>query len=291
MSTGTEGIVFNRLFEPGTHWDNWVKYPFYPGYCMIGEVIELGAGVGSLKVGDRVALRYGHASEHVAAVEHCMPVPADAAPDQAAWFGLAKIAAMGARAADHRLGERVVIIGAGPIGQMATRWANLTGPETLTVIDPVAMRLELARAGGATHVLAQSIDQALDAVRQINGGEQPDLVIDSTGHAKVFAAALAMPKRFGRLLLLGDTGTPSNQHLTSDVIIRGVRISGAHDGHADATWSEPRVVRLFFRFLTAGRFNMNGLNLHTFAPAQCADAYRFATEQRSATMGIVFKWS
>lgn len=29
MSTGTENIVFNRLFEPGTHWDNWVKYPFF----------------------------------------------------------------------------------------------------------------------------------------------------------------------------------------------------------------------------------------------------------------------
>jgi hypothetical protein len=31
ISTGTEGICFNRLFAPGTHWDGWVKYPFATG--------------------------------------------------------------------------------------------------------------------------------------------------------------------------------------------------------------------------------------------------------------------
>ena len=40
ISTGTEGICFMRLFEPGTHWDNWVKYPFSTGYCTVGVVTE-----------------------------------------------------------------------------------------------------------------------------------------------------------------------------------------------------------------------------------------------------------
>ncbi len=43
MSTGTENIVFNRLFDQGTHWDGWVKYPFYPGYCVVGTVEESAA--------------------------------------------------------------------------------------------------------------------------------------------------------------------------------------------------------------------------------------------------------
>ena len=38
----------------------------------------------------------------------------------------------------------------------------------------------------------------------------------------------------GRLVLLGDTGTPELQHLTSDVIRRGLTIVGAHDRHAPA---------------------------------------------------------
>src|ERR1022692_1371259 len=44
MSTGTENIVFNRLFAPDTHWDRWVKYPFYPGYTSVGVVAEAGSG-------------------------------------------------------------------------------------------------------------------------------------------------------------------------------------------------------------------------------------------------------
>ena len=49
MSTGTENIVFNRLFDPGTHWDEWVKYPFYPGYTAVGTVESTGADVTGLK--------------------------------------------------------------------------------------------------------------------------------------------------------------------------------------------------------------------------------------------------
>src|SRR3954471_6640417 len=65
MSTGTEGIVFNRRFDPGTHWDQWVKYPFMPGYALVGEVERLGADVRGLAVGDVVATRHPHASHAV----------------------------------------------------------------------------------------------------------------------------------------------------------------------------------------------------------------------------------
>jgi hypothetical protein len=38
MSTRTENIAFNRLLEAGSHWDRWVKCPFYPGYSAVGVV-------------------------------------------------------------------------------------------------------------------------------------------------------------------------------------------------------------------------------------------------------------
>jgi hypothetical protein len=43
ISTGTEGICLSRLFEAGSHWDRWVKYPFYPGYSMVGQVAAVGS--------------------------------------------------------------------------------------------------------------------------------------------------------------------------------------------------------------------------------------------------------
>jgi len=291
MSTGTENIVFNRLFDPGTHWDNWVKYPFYPGYCAIGEVVELGKDVKGLKVGQLVAHRGAHASERVCKADELYPVPAGVQPEAAAWFGLAKIAFMGAKAIRYGLGDSVLVAGAGPIGQMTVRWANAAGASSLVSVDMVEKRLEMARRGGASRVFATGLSESLvPEVTEACGGELPQVVVDTTGNAVVFTEALRFARKFGRVLLLGDTGAPAQQHLSPDVILKGLTIMGAHDPHTTAEWSESRVVQLFFTLVGTGRFNMDGLNTHTFRPAQYAEAYHVANHERGSTMGIIFDW-
>jgi len=291
MSTGTETIVLNRRFAVGSHWDAWVKYPFHPGYAMIGEVVETGAGVNELKVGDRVAMRAPHASFHVLNESLCYPVPAQLDLKQVAWFALAKIAFMGAKAARFALGDDVLIVGAGPIGQMATRWATAAGSETIIVVDMIDSRLEMAKRGGATCTLAKPIEECRKDIEAANHGELPNLVIDSTGNAEVFAAALRVTNTTGRLVILGDTGHPQEQHLTSDVIVKGLTIVGAHDAHETDRWTMRRIHRLFINLAVSGRFNLDGLNTHEFAPEECKAAYELATYCRGETMGIVFDWS
>lgn len=290
VSTGTENIVFNRLFDAGTHWDNWVKYPFKPGYSLIGEVVEVGAGVTTLSVGDRVALRHGHASEAIQAAADCVKVPAGLDPRQAAWFALAKIAFMGARAANFRLGDDVLIIGAGPIGQMALRWVRAIGARSIVVIDTVPMRLDLAKRGGATATFAKTLPAAQDEVIAATGGRRPRVVIDTTGNAQVLQGALAVVRDRGRVVILGDTGSPGGQHLTSDVITRGIEIVGAHDCHNDAEWHGSTIAELFFQFAVDGRFNLSGLETHVFAPRDCVHAYETMNTKRGETMGVIFDW-
>jgi 2-desacetyl-2-hydroxyethyl bacteriochlorophyllide A dehydrogenase len=291
MSTGTENIVFNRLFEPGTHWDNWVKYPFYPGYAMVGVVEQVGDGVESLKVGQRVAYRKGHRSHDVIAAENCFPIPDNVPFEHAAWFALGKITFHGTRAAEYELGDSVLIIGAGPIGQMTIRWARALGVANIIVVDTAATRMPLAKAGGATAPIEKSIMEARDAVLAANGGNQPRVVIDSTGNAAVFAEALALAARFGRVVILGDTGAPAQQRLTSDVITRGLTIVGAHDAHVTERWTGPAIVDYFFNLASTGRFPLEGLTSHVFAPEQCAEAYATANRERTSTMGIIFDWA
>ncbi|MEI8196640.1 MAG: zinc-binding dehydrogenase, partial [Phycisphaerae bacterium] len=201
MSTGTENIVFNRLFDPGTHWDKWVKYPFYPGYLNVGEVEKVGAKVTDWKVGQRVVTRSGHASHHVLTPTNAWLLPSAIDPKLATWFGLAKIAAMGARVAEYRLGDSVAVIGAGPIGQMTVRWAAAAGVETLIVIDTVPERLEHATRGGASHVICKPVTEALEDAKAANHGELPRVVVDSTGHPAVFGPALGLAAKFGRFVL------------------------------------------------------------------------------------------
>jgi 2-desacetyl-2-hydroxyethyl bacteriochlorophyllide A dehydrogenase len=291
MSTGTENIVFNRNFDPGTHWDNWVKYPFYPGYAMVGVVEEIGEGVTTLKPGQRVAYRNGHRSHDVVSAEACFPIPDNVPFEQAAWFALGKITFHGALAAGYHLGDSVLIIGAGPIGQMTIRWARAAGAASIVVVDTAAIRMPLAKAGGATALIEKSITDARDAVLEAGGGVLPRLVIDGTGHAAVFSAALGLTANFGKVVVLGDTGAPGQQKLTSDVITRGLTIIGAHDGHETATWTSKTIIRYFFTLAATGRFPLEGLTSHVFAPLDCAEAYATANRDRAATMGLVFDWS
>src|SRR6202000_34354 len=58
-----------------------------------------------------------------------------------------------------------------------------------------------------------------------------------------------------------------------------------------ADWDGDRGLHaLFFTLVASGRFSLEGLNTHTFAPDDAKTAYRTATERRADTMGILFDW-
>jgi 2-desacetyl-2-hydroxyethyl bacteriochlorophyllide A dehydrogenase len=290
ISAGTEGTVFNRLFDPGTHWDRWVKYPFHPGYSFVGRIEELGSHATKFAVGDVVVARLGHASHHLVDQDELMRVPEGIDPRYAVWFALAKIAAMGARVAQYQIGDSVLIIGAGPIGQMSTRWAFVLGAEAVVVADMVMSRLEFAKMGGASAVIARPIAEAIDQLGDLCNGERPRLVIDSTGNPAAFASALAAAADRGRIVLLGDTGMPVRQSFTSDFLTRGLTVVGVHDLHHEGNWTPQRIYRLFFHLVRDGRFRLEGLNTHRFAPADCQRAYELTGPARDETMGILFDW-
>ncbi len=292
VSIGTELIVLNRMFAPGTHWDNWVKYPFHPGYSAMGEVVATGKNVSSLKPGDKVVHRGGHASAEVLdETPWCYPVPDGIKLEAACWFALAKIAAMSVPPARYGLGSSVAVIGAGPVGQMASRWALAAGAEPVILIDTVPMRLEMGRLGGGVNTICATAANAIEEIKKITGGSLPETVIDSTGQAAVFSDALKIVGDHGRLILLGDTGFPGQQCLSPDVIIRGLTITGAHDCHENDNWNGRKIVSLFFKLCQSGRFNVDGLITHRFHPDEYAQAYSIANEHRSEAMGILFDWS
>lgn len=289
MSTGTELIALNRVFETGSDWDRWVRYPFYPGYACVGRIAARGSEVHGLRVGQRVCGRLPHASLNTVDAAALTAVPEEIDAESACWFALAKIASMGLRAAAPSLSESVLVIGCGPIGQMLIRWLHATGITRIFALDPVEARLRLARDGGATDLLPVKIEDGVAVLRQ--RGALPQVVIDCTGHHAVFAHALACAADRGRVILLGDDGNPSKQHLTGDLLFRGLTIRGAHDSHETSEWNAALIHDIFFRLHGSGRFQLAGLGTHRFAPEQCATAYTFAREHRGDTMGIFFDWA
>jgi 2-desacetyl-2-hydroxyethyl bacteriochlorophyllide A dehydrogenase len=287
MSTGTEGIVWRHDFDEGSTFALWVRYPFHPGYATVGVVSDLGDGVDALDVGDRVFHRAGHCSAATLDASRCVAIP-DSVPDDAAlWSALGKIAFRGAYAARYRLGDVVVVVGAGPVGQMSIRWAAAAGCERIVAIDPAADRLEHASRGGATDTLALSVADAPAALLE-RLGRLADVVVDATGHHEVLPDALRLATNHGRVVLIGTSGHPTRIHLTEDMHFKGLSVVAAHDMHDEDGFTEPRVIRLLYRLAETNRFPLDALVTHRFAPEQAADAYALADERRGDTMGIAF---
>lgn len=290
MSTGSENIVLNGNFDKGTAWADWAKYPFYPGYAATGVVEAVGDAVDTLKVGARVACRCGHASHAIVPAAMCYAIPGRVSFEAAAWFALAKITFQALKAARYEVGDAVAILGAGPIGQMSLRWARADGVGSVMMVDPAAEREVFSQAGGADAYFAAPAGEVLIAVREALGGTSPDVVVDSTGHAVVFQSALELVREMGRVVLVGDTGSPSSQHLVSDFLRKGITLTGAHDIAHYSDWDEARIVSFFFNLVEDGRINLNKLNTHSFTPPQHAKAYETANRERAKTMGILFDW-
>lgn len=287
LSTGTETTAFGARFSEGTFWAEYVTYPFRPGYATIGIVEQRGDGVMTPSPGDIVALRTPHASHHVVSAADCYPVPWGLEPERASWFALASIAFRGALVCQPLLGADILIVGAGPIGQMMVRWASASGARSIMVVDPSARRLAFAAQGGATVTMPVAI-QSLD--RRDLGEGMPDTIVDTTGNADVLAVVLALAPRHATIVMLGDPGRPEDQHLTHDVIVKGLRLVGAHDTHATQRWPGRAVAELFFGLVTRSLIAVDGMVTHRFDPSDCQEAYDLVDGCRDETLGVMFDW-
>lgn len=297
ISTGTETTVLYGKYAPGTHWDQWVKYPFEPGYSACAIVREVGEGVTSFKPGDRVAGNLLHASHSVREAKRLNKVPDNVSDADAAWIHLGRIVQIGTRAAEHVLGDTVVVIGLGILGQLAVQYAALSGAEKVIAIDTAPRRLEFARSHGASLTLNMTADRAVDAVREATDGRLADVVYDVTGHPAVLATALPLARKFGKVVLLGDAGSPAAQHITADVISRGVKLVGAHDCHPTefphelARWSGVGMEKLFLHYLSTGQLRIGDLVTHRAKPQDAQTMYDTLERDRASVMGAVFDWA
>jgi 2-desacetyl-2-hydroxyethyl bacteriochlorophyllide A dehydrogenase len=292
MSIGTETTILWQRYDPDTHFARMFSFPqLQTGVQAIGHVEEAGENVTEFKPGDLVYMRMAHGSHQVLPASECSPVPATADLKAACWCGLAKTAFRAAWAAEFGPGKTVLIIGAGPVGQMLTRWAAAKDCSTIAVADISTHRLAYAEAGGATRTLCGDINDLLPEIGRMNDDLGPPLVIDSTGNAAVFQPALAAAAEFGKVILLGDTGFPGRQCLSSDLMMKGLTLQATHDSHDRDGWTERRIDELFFETLAAGRFPLDGMISHEFSPEDCQKAYTVAEEERQSAMGILFDWS
>ncbi len=120
----------------------------------------------------------------------------------------------GVELADIGLGERVAIIGAGPIGLLHLQLAKIKGAREVIVSDLSNLRLENARKLGADCLVdASKVDQ-VEEVRKLTGGRGAEVVIEAVGSPETWRKAVQMTGKGGRIILFG--GCPSGSTVPFD---------------------------------------------------------------------------
>ena len=144
----TNGTERNDLIR-GNYANPDDKLPAGWGYQNVGKVVEVGPDVKELKVGDVLYMSQDHVEYCIEAEGelHCK-LPDEVDPKHAALFGMASVAMRSCRNAELRMGQKLLVVGAGFIGQVAAQIANVMGAR-VTICDIDEGRLDLARKIGA----------------------------------------------------------------------------------------------------------------------------------------------
>lgn len=297
VSRGTESFCLRGEYDPGTYWEEYIQYPFHPGYSMVARVEAVGDGVTRWQPGDRVSSWAPHRQFFKVPEGQLFPIPETISDEAATWATLARTTQLGVRRAQLELGESAVVIGLGILGQLVVQYLRLGGARRIIAVDTSPQRLELARLSGATDLVRAPAADAGSEIAVITGGRLADVVFDITGHPAVLAPATQLLRKLGRLVLLGDSPTPSRQHLGPRVVGDSLSILGMHGfmfpEHATPfnQWTAEAMTEVFFDMLLQGRMDVMPLIDRRMAPTEAPALYRALLDGSDDAVGVIFDWT
>ena len=184
-----------------------LNQPLAVGYCNAGVVVEVGSGVSSFQVGDRVISNGPHA-EFVCVPENlCAKIPDNVEDSTACFTVLSAIALQGVRLIAPELGETIAVQGLGLIGLLTCQILKANGCRVIG-FDFDAAKVELAREFG---VQAHNISSELDPVKaalEFSDGNGVDAVVitAATSSNDPIRHAPQMCRKRGRVVLVGVVG-------------------------------------------------------------------------------------
>ena len=261
--------------------------PHLLGHEGSGVVLEVGAGVRHVARGDNVVLHWRKG----AGIESAVPaytwkdrklnagwittfnrhavvsenrvtrIPAGSDLAIAALFGCAVTTGFGVvqNNARVRIGDSVVVFGAGGVGLNIVQAAALVSAWPVIAVDLYDNRLALASQMGATHVINAKNEDALARIRALAGAGGVDHFIDNTGQPAIIQAGYELTGAKGRVTLVGVPRKGSDITVYSLPLHFGKALSGSHGGETVPEQDIPRYHQLF----TAGRIKLRELVTET----------------------------
>lgn len=295
-------------------WDDWARSmitpPLVVGHEFVGEVIEVGLGVNTIRPGEVVSgeghVVCGRCRSCLAGRRHLCPhtegmgvqrpgafaefvvVPATnlwRQPDEADLdvaaifdpFGNAVHTALQFPV----LGEDVLITGAGPIGIMAALVAQHAGARHVVLTDVNDYRLDLAGRAGVRHAVDVGEVSLAEVQRELGMQEGFDVGLEVSGSGQALRAMIDNMFHGGRIAMLG---LPSGETTIdwSDVVLRMLTVKGIHGREMFETWYAMSVL------IEAG-LDISRVITHRYSFRDYEEA--FATAQSGQCGKVILDWT
>jgi L-gulonate 5-dehydrogenase len=183
-----------------------------------------------------------------------------------------------------REGQRVLVVGAGPIGLGGMLLSRVHGAEVM-VVDLLDYRLDKARTLGADHVLRADAPDLDSTVLEWTEGYGVDVAVEAVGGAQHSTAAMAqqLTAPRGRIVILGSFEENTFPFPIAEVKKREQTLIGSH-GH-------PQTFAPVIDLVADGSLRPRELITHTVGLEDVPDALRLIDERADGVMKVVIKQS
>ena len=270
--------------------------PHLLGHEGFARVLEVGPGVSQVQSGDTVVLHWRPGAgiqskpptyrwrgqvlnagwvttfnrHSVVSENRCTKVPADTDPEVASLFGCAVTTGFGVIENNARLkmGESVVVFGAGGVGLNIVQAASLVSASQIIAVDRYDSRLRLAKQFGASHCVNSVYEDPEIAIKRSLNGQDLDVFIDNTGLPSIIELGYNLTCQKGRVVLVGIPRIGNNMNLYSLPLHFGKQLIGSKGGDIQP---ESDILR-YFRLQNQGKLRLEKLITNRYSLDQINDA-------------------
>ena len=282
------------------------------GHECAGTVVEVGANVKDLKVGDKVALEPGITcgqcefckagkynlcpdvvflatppvqgcyEEYIAFPENmCFKLPENMTTKEGCLIEPLSVGFHAANQGDVQVGESVVILGAGCIGLVTLLACKAHGAGNIIVADIVDARLEKAKELGATHVINSKEVNALEEIARLTGGKGADKVFETAGSPITIAQTAFAVKRGGTITLVGLSAQEEINYNFAQIMDKEATIK--------SVFRYRNIYPKAIEAVSAGSIYVNGIVTHEFDLEHIQEAFEEAINNKTDLVKAVIK--
>lgn len=295
ISCGTERA---NLLGERVHGIPAGAFPRRVGYAGAGVVVSVGEDVKNIKVGDRVTYSWGsYQNYQVLSEKQVIKLPDEVSFSEAAFTFISTFPMAAIRKVKPELGESMLIMGLGLLGQIAVQFARAAGVVPVIAADPLKERRDEAIANGADYALDPLENNFAEKVKELtNGGV--NTAIEVTGVGAGLNEALDCMKRLGRIALLGCT---RDNNFTVDfyekVHYPGITIVGAHTNARPDIESSAGLfthwddMNCSLNLIKGGRVDFKRLVKETHSLNEASEVFTRLANDKNFPIGVQFDWT